>query len=177
MERNIHVKLMARKLPRISQCMHILLLLSCVGLVGCSKTEPTKESTATQRQELLPILEIKDAQYTFSMFPQFETESQSRLKLGIRDAKGNFIREATVTANLIAQDGHKQQAVFREDALLEKYIARIPLNHHEDYVIDTQIEMKGSERKFNPKFSFHCCDPIELLNGDTVGRPEGSSSK
>lgn len=144
------------------------MVLLSAGLVGCSKTEPTKEVTVAPPPEMLPVLEVKAAPYTFSMFPQYKTESQSRLKLDIRDASGTFVGGANVQANLLAKDGHKQQAVFKEDTGLQKYIAQIPLKHHEDYVIDTFIELKESGRTFIPKFSFHCCDPIpELLNEDT----------
>lgn len=167
MHRNL--KSMPNKPPRINHSIvYILLVLLSVGLAGCSKAELSKEPTATPRPELLPILEIKTEQYTFSMYPQYETESQSHLKLYIRDASGNFVRGANVKANLVAKDGHQQQAFFKEDTRLQKYIAQIPLNHHEDYVIDTSIELKESGRKFTPKFWFHCCDPIpELLNEET----------
>lgn len=167
--------------PRRNLCISLvpisfIYVVTVCAMTGCSKPETIETTTATSE---VPILQIKQAPYTFSMYPQFETETKSRLKLNIRDSQGRFIHGARVTANLTAKDGHKQQANFVEDNKLEKYIAEIPLKHHEDYIIDAQIELGGSlGSTFKPRFSFHCCDPIpELLDQDMPIDKEGGSAK
>lgn len=165
--RNLYIRLV----PIFFVCV-----VTICAMTGCSKPETIEKPTATSEA---PILQIKQAPYTFSMYPQFETETKSRLKLDIRDSQGRFIHGARAIANLTARDGHKQKANFMEDNRLEKYIAEIPLKHHEDYIIETQIDLAGSPGStFKPQFSFHCCDPIpELLDQDMSADKEGGSAK
>ncbi len=98
--------------PRRNLCIWLMPILLAGAVSGCSKPETVEQPTATSE---VPILQIKQPPYTFSMYPQFETETKSRLKLDIRDSQGRFIRGARVTANLTAKDGHNQRANFTED--------------------------------------------------------------
>jgi hypothetical protein len=154
-----------------------LLLFVAVSISGCSNPEAAQKPE--QASGMLPILQVKQGPYMFSMYPQFETETNSRLKLDVRDSHGAFIHGARVVADLIAKDGHRQKTEFEENAQLEKYVAEIPLAHHEDYVISAHIELSDSPAtKFTPRFTFHCCDPLpELIDDDASGDKEGGHSK
>lgn len=174
---NKDLNLIPKKLRRFNRFMRIFLLLFIGGLTGCANSARTQAPVI--QPEMLPVLQVKEAQYTFSMYPQFESESQSRLKLDIRNDRGDFMHGAQVVADLQAKDGHQQKAIFTEDIRLEKYVARIPLNHHEDYVITTQIQLKDLvPSTFKPRFFFHCCDPIpELMDQDTSIEQQRGSPK
>lgn len=145
------------------------------GLVGCSVSGPKSEEQKLSADSL-PVLEVHQGEYKFSMYPEYLNEKKSKLKLGIRDAQNNFIRTTSLTASLIAKDGHRQEAQFVEDPKLQNYVAEIPLTHHEDYVIETDFTLLDKPGHFTPKFSFHCCDPVpELLEKTDSDSPGGAS--
>jgi hypothetical protein len=154
--------------------LHCALAFTVIGLSGCSHNEPQAQTAPPPPN---PVLEIKHTPYTFSMYPQFQAEGLSLLKLAIHDSNDNFVHGASVSAHLLANDGDRQHVTFTEDNKLEVYAVEIPLKHHEDYVIDTHIDLKDKGR-FTPKFSFHCGDPIPgLPTEDTSEKREKGSSK
>jgi len=153
----------------------LLISLGSLLFVGCS--EVPKDITPTVRDGQSPILEVKVSPYSFSMYPQYKSETKSLLKLDIRDKQDRFVKRAHVYAYLLAKDGHSTKVPFVEDSNLEKYISELALKHHDDYVIHMHIEM-ADKSLFVPKFSFHCGDPIpEGINPDLPAQPEGREAK
>lgn len=142
-----------------------------LGLIlsGCSdKNAPV----ASKRGSGSPVLTVEQQEYRFSMYPQYVDESKSLLKLDIRDKENHFVSGALVAANLKADDGHVQRVEFREDPELQRYTADVPLKHHEDYVVDTDVSFQ--KETFRPEFIFHCGDPVPEL---VELRQEGSENK
>ncbi|MBX9770847.1 MAG: hypothetical protein K2X29_05730 [Candidatus Obscuribacterales bacterium] len=142
-----------------------------LGLVlsGCSYKN---DQAATKRGSGNPVLTVEQQEYRFSMYPQYVDESKSLLKLNIRDKEDHFVKGARATANLKADDGHVQRVEFREDPALQRYIADVPLKHHEDYVVNTEVSLQ--KETFRPEFIFHCGDPVPEL---VELRQEGSENK
>lgn len=151
------------------------LCISFVVLTACS----TPQSVTTQPPIATssPILEVRQLSYLFSMYPEYMNEQKSLLKLDIRDEKNQFVHANAVTATLIAEDGHRQKAVFIEDSKIEKYVCEIPLQHHEDYAIETEIALPKFPEKFTPRFAFHCCDPVPELLEHASKQRKGDAPK
>lgn len=135
-----------------------LSLVSLILLAGCSNKN---DQVLTKRGSGNPVLTVEQQEYRFSMYPQYVDESKSVLKLDIRDREDHFVKGVLAAANLTADDGHAQRVEFREDPALQRYIADVPLKHHEDYVVDTEVSV-GKET-FRPEFIFHCGDPVPDL--------------
>lgn len=150
-------------------------LLSAYILAACSNSEPVKKDAQAPASPL--VLEVKQNPYTFSMFPEYQDDKKSKLKLDIRDNKDKFIRASKITAILTAKDGHRQLATFVEDPSLETYIAEIPLQHHEEYLVQTELVLPAPPGRFTPVFSFHCCDPVAPVLHENVQPPEGDATK
>lgn len=134
-------------------CMVSLSLLGALN--ACSITSPSKQANNSVTQ---PILEVKQGPYSFAMYPDAQSNEAALLKLDIRDARGEFVHGASVSANLAAQDGYLEKCVFTEDQVRERYIAKLSLKHHEDYTVSTLIQVES--QKYNPKFVFHAGDII-----------------
>lgn len=136
-----------------------LIAVGTTLLVGCSNRQNIKSYELSN--DKAPVVQVKHFPYIFSMHPEYKNETESLLKLGIRDKHDRFVHGAIASAYLQSQDGHSSKVSFSEDPLIEKYVAVFALKHHEDYVIHTDIEMPDSPRSlFRPQFLFHCCDPI-----------------
>lgn len=148
--------------------MVFLSVAFALALAGCS----LRNEQAVERGSETPVLVVKQQNYQFSMYPQYVDESKSLIKLDVRDNKGQFVTGAVVKANLRAADGHLQAVAFREDAAVERYVADVPLKHHEDYVVDAVVSFRNET--FKPEFVFHCGDPVPEL---VELRQEGSENK
>jgi hypothetical protein len=149
-----------QKIQMFRAAASFLLTAVCMPLlVSCSSRQNNKDFDISNNQT--PVMQVKHSPYIFSMHPQYKTETESLLKLGIRDQHNRFVHGAIASAELQAKDGDKTKVGFLEDPLIEKYVAVCALQHHEDYVIRTRIEIPEAQMSlFRPKFSFHCCDPI-----------------
>ena len=157
--------------------------LSCFGrvfalatsiLVLGSCTPKEVDKPAVQPANDSPVLVVEQSGYRFSMYPDYQDETRSILKLDIRNDRDEFAKGAKASASLKAQDGHEQEVEFKEDQALQRYVADVPLKHHEDYVINARIAFgNGEHRVFTPTFVFHCGDPIPQIDGvhspQTVG--------
>ena len=150
----------------VQQCS----LLACFLLSACSSLEPPKQVTT-----VVPVLEVKEGPYTFSMFPEYENDKKSKLKLDIRDSKDSFIRASKITAVLIGKDGDEQVARFVEDQTMQRYIAEIPLRHHEEYLIQTELVIPDDSGRYTPVFSFHCCDPLPVVLQENAHPAKGAA--
>lgn len=157
-------------LRHLCACAVIVFMLS-----SCSTKEPDKQLDATA--SMAPILMVEKNGFRFSMYPEYVDESRSRLKLDIRDKGNLFVKGATVSANLKAQDGHEEKVEFKEDSGFQRYVVDVPLKHHEDYVIDAQVSLDNVDGSsvYTPRFVFHCGDPIPELYD--VGDDTGSDRK
>lgn len=155
----------------------------CVAAFALASCSPDLQQTnqALSQDASAPILIVRQPPYTFSMYPQYKTETESILKLDIRDNKNRFVETASVGADLKAKDGHQAVVRFVENSQLEKYIATVSLKHHEDYTIKTRITLPDlPQTSLSPTFSFHCCDPVpEITDLDkpTTGTARGDQSK
>lgn len=155
---------MSLNLRRISAYLGLVLALS-----GCSvKKDQVKTSPGSSKL----VLNVEHQGYRFSMYPQYVDESKSLIKLDVRDKSDHFVGGAQVVANLKAADGHVQRVAFREDLNLQRYVADVPLKHHEDYRVNTEVALGKAE--FRPEFIFHCGDPVPEL---VELRHEGSKNK
>lgn len=138
----------------------ILIVVTCT-LAACTSAEKDGSDSKYVEQELSPVLEVKKDGFTFSMYPDYLSPEESILKLGVRDANNRFVRGASVDADLIATDGHRVKVRFREDNNIERYVASINLKHHENYEVDTHIDLGAPGAPLsNPRFRFHCGDPV-----------------
>lgn len=152
---------------------------AAVLLASCSTPVPMKVATSTAPNDQQPVLQVKQASYTFSMYPQYMNEGQSLLKLNIRDKGGAFVSGARASAHLRAKDGHSAKVSFTEDPHIQRYVAEAALKHHEDYVIETHIQMPGSSVPlFIAGFTFHCGDAVpEAIHSESLPSTEGSQLK
>lgn len=143
--------------------------ISILALGGCGKQE--QDEQARQAPSASPVLLVKQGTYRFSMYPEYVSENKSTLKLDIRDPNELFVKGAKASASLRAEDGHQQRVVFKEDDALQRYVAVVPLKHHEDYVIETRVSLlDGKQSLYEPRFVFHCGDRIPELDGvESVG--------
>lgn len=151
----------------------LLLFGALVSLVavGCSKV--VEDKTAASKSL---ILQVNQGQYDMTMYPRYETESQSKLYLDLKkDGKG--IAGAQISAHLIARDGDKGTAEFVQDEHLKKYVAHVFLKHQEDYVIETEVRLNDKDQTvLRPTFAFHCGDPIPHVT-DEDEHVEGPGKK
>jgi len=133
-------------------------------LSSCGRSEQDKQTL--DKPSATPVLLVEQGDYRFSMYPEYVSENKSILKLDIRDKKELFVKGAKASANLKAEDGHQQTIAFEENTALQRYVADVPLKHHEDYVIETNIGLDAGEaRLYTPRFMFHCGDPIPEVDG------------
>ena len=146
---------MLLNLRRISTYLGLVLALS-----GCSVKKDQVESSPNPNSNKL-VLKVEQQGYRFSMYPQYVNESKSLIVIDVRDKDDQFVGGAKVVANLKGADGHVQMLVFRKDLNLQRYVAELPLKHHEDYVVDTEVAFGNA--KFKPEFIFHCGDPVPEL--------------
>lgn len=135
--------------------------LAAILLASCSAHAPQPVTTSTAISDPPAVLQVKQASYTFSMYPQYMNEGQSLLKLNIRDKDNAFVSGVRAFADLKAKDGHTAKVSFKEDESIQRYVAEVTLKHHEDYVIEAHMQMPGaSSPLFVAGFSFHCGDAL-----------------
>ena len=159
--RSAHIVLQVRQVIKPFVHTAVLLILVTCTLAACTSAEKGESNSKYVEQELDPVLEVKKDGYTFSMYPDYLSPEESILKLGVRDANDRFVRGASVDANLIATDGHRVKVEFREDNNIERYVAAINLKHHENYEVDAHIDLGAPGAPIsNPRFRFHCGDPV-----------------
>lgn len=143
-----------------------------ISVSGCGTTP--KPSDTNPQSSQLTVLEVENGQYTFFMYPEYRTSTNSLLKLAIRNQGGQFVAAKQATADLTAEDGDKQSIAFTRNPEVGNYIANVPLRHHEDYSIQTDITLENGEH-YSPKFSFHCGDPLPQLYDAEPGAGEQPS--
>lgn len=147
---------------------NLAVTLVVVVAAGCTtpktSTPMAESSLQPVTADTRPVLIVPEREFTFSMYPEYVDENKSKLKLGICDKQSNVVHAKNVVATLIAKDGHRSSAKFFEDQNIQKYVAVIPLKHHEDYVVETDLTLENVSAHFTPKFSFHCCDPIPAMD-------------
>lgn len=157
----------------------LVIAFAAVLLASCSAPALQKVATSTATNDQQPVLQVKQASYTFSMYPQYMREGQSLLKLNIRDKRDAFVGGVRAFAYLQAKDGDTTKVSFREDQNIQRYVAEVALKHHEDYVIETHMQMpESSSPLFIASFSFHCGDTLpEDIHSDQPQSTEGSPLK
>jgi|688.fasta_scaffold307913_2 hypothetical protein len=148
------------------------LAVSIVVLGSCTKHEVEKSAAELAKDS--PVLVVEQRGYQFSMYPAYEDETKSVLKLDIRNKKDEFVKGAKASASLKAQDGHEQEVEFKEDRALQRYVAGVPLKHHEDYVIKARVALDNGGHVYTPRFVFHCGDPIPQIEGVDSSQTVGS---
>ncbi|MBX9771090.1 MAG: hypothetical protein K2X29_06950 [Candidatus Obscuribacterales bacterium] len=158
---------------------NLLIGFTSVILASCSAPAPQKVATPTATNDQQPVLQVKQASYTFSMYPQYMKEGLSLLKLNIRDKDGAFVSGVRAVASLRAKDGDTAKVSFKEDQNIHRYVAEVALKHHEDYVIEADMQMPGSaSTSFVAGFSFHCGDALpQDIHSEQPQPTEGSSLK
>ncbi len=150
------------------------LAMSVLVLASCNTNEVPKPSVQPARES--PVLVVEQDGYRFSMYPAYENETKSVLKLDIRNKKDEFAKGAKASASLKAQDGDEQEVEFQEDQAMQRYVADVPLKHHEDYVINARVALgTGAHSVYAPRFVFHCGDPIPQVEGIDSSQPVGSN--
>ena len=133
------------------------LAVALVSLVAASCSKPDDDKSAAPKSL---ILQVNQSPYAMTMYPRYKTESESKLYLDPKK-DGKVIDGAQVSAHLIASDGDKATAEFAQDQHLKLYVAHVSLKHQEDYVIETEVRLKGKDQTvLRPTFAFHCGDPI-----------------
>jgi hypothetical protein len=152
---------------------------AAVLLASCSSPEPEMVPATTATKDQQPVLQVKQASYTFSMYPQYMKEGQSLLKLNIRDKDGAFVSGVRAIANLRAKDGDSTKVSFREDQNIQRYVAEVALKHHEEYVIETDMQIPGpASTSLVADFSFHCGDALpQDIHSEQPQATEGSPLK
>lgn len=159
---------------KIVPAFFLMLLVS-----SCTPTNSPTVRTDKPANSSDLILEVNDAPYVFSMYPVYEKAASSQLRLSIEKEKV-FQTGATVTADLVADDGHNSHVSFKENIELQRYVATVQLKHDEDYLIKTNIKLVDGNSSLTktPTFAFHCGDPIpEVFNVEDIGNKQGLKSK
>ncbi len=75
---------------------------------------------------------------------------------------------------MLTNDGSEQEVQFHEVKANHTYDAAVPLKHHTDYTVKTQINLDG--KTFTPMFSFHSGDPA-LEKMDKKGETKGNNAE
>lgn len=148
----------------LSVVSYAVAMAACFAITACS--EGDKYGKEVERET---ILSVSQAPYNFSFFAKCQDEGDSTLQLKIQK-EDSFVHDADVSAKLITNDGSEQAAQFHEVKTDNTYEAAVPLKHHADYTVKTDISLDG--KKFTPIFSFHSGDPaLEKANkkGETKG--------
>lgn len=168
-----------RLMPPKTVHSKIVIAFASVLFAGCSAPEPQQIATPTSSTDQAPVLQVKQASYIFSMYPQYMNEVQSLLKLNIRDKDNAFVSGVRAFAELRAKDGHTAKVSFKEDKNIQRYVAEVALKHHEDYVIETHMQMpRASSPLFVAGFSFHCGDALpDDIHSDQLQPTEESHLK
>jgi hypothetical protein len=140
----------------------------CFTTTACSEGE--KYGKEVERET---ILSVSQAPYNFSLFAKCRDDGDSTLQLNIQK-ENLFVSDAQVSAKLLTNDGGEQAAQFHEVKAEQRYEAAVPLKHHTDYMVKTEINLDG--KSFTPMFSFHSGDPA-LEKVDKKSETKGNSAE
>ena len=111
------------------------------------------------------VLQVVHMPYVMTMYPRFASRGKSFIHLDIR--KGDkIVDDAHIRARLVARDGDSAEVEFKQDPNIRTYFASLNLKHDEDYVVETDIQLKD-KTVLHPIFSFHCGDPVPHVENDT----------
>ncbi len=136
----------------------------CLATTACS--EGDKYGKEVERET---ILQVAQPPYDFSLSAKCQDEGDSTLQMQIQK-EASFVEDAQVSAKLVTPDGSEQAAKFTQEKDKYLYEASVPLKHHADYLVNTEIVIEG--KTFTPIFSFHSGDPVlEKMNkkGESKG--------
>ncbi len=141
----------------ISVVSYAMAMAVCFTTTACS--EGDKYGKEVERETTLAVTQ---APYNFSLSAKCQDEGNSTLRLNIQK-ENSFVNDAQVSAKLLANDGSEQAAQFHEVKADHTYEAAVPLKHHADYMVKTEVMIDG--KTFSPIFSFHSGDPaLEKIN-------------
>ncbi|MCC7527760.1 MAG: hypothetical protein IT342_04520 [Candidatus Melainabacteria bacterium] len=140
----------------------------CFTTTACSEGE--KYGKEVERETTLSVTQ---APYNFSLSAKCRDEGDSTLRLNIQ-RENSFVNDAQVSAKLLTTDGNEQAAQFHEVKAEQRYEAAVPLKHHADYMVKTEILIDG--KTFSPIFSFHSGDPA-LEKMDKKEKAKGNFAK
>ncbi len=141
----------------ISVISYAMTIAACIAMSACS--EGDKYGKEVERET---VMEVTQEPYKFSLFAKCRDEGYSTLQINILKDSA-FVGGAQATADLSTPDGSKQTAMFQEERARKIYEASVPLKHHADYMVNSEIMIEG--KKFTPIFSFHSGDPVlEKMN-------------
>lgn len=164
-----------KKLVKISFSIG-LSVTAIAALVACtqsfSQTANSEITAVNASEKKYPILLVNQSPYRFSMYPIYKSKSQSLVFFQIETLKDKtFIGNAYIEAEFIAKDGDLQKEKFKLDSKNRRYIATLPLKHHEEYMVKADVHIPG-QKEFSPQFSFHCADPLPELDWLTFEAPD-----
>lgn len=99
---------------------------------------------------------MEDLQY--SMFPIYKNKLESFVFFHVNSATTKLpVSNAKVSAEFIAKDGDIKKAAFTFDSGKSCYVTTLPLDHHENYRVQTVV-LLPNRKIVTPVFSFHCAD-------------------
>lgn len=140
----------------ISVAPYAIAIAVCFTMTACS--EGDKYGKEVERET---ILSVSQAPYNFSLSAKCRDEGDSTLQVRIQK-EDSFVDGAQVSAKLATPEG-EQPAQFHEVKAEHAYEASVPLKHHTDYTVKSEIILDG--KTFTPFFSFHSGDPaLEKAN-------------
>jgi hypothetical protein len=160
--KGIKVTVMNRREISVASCA--IAMAVCFTTTACSEGE--KYGKEVERET---ILSVSQAPYNFSLFAKCRDEGDSTLQLKIQK-ENSFVNDAQVSAKLLTNNGGEQAAQFHEVKADQTYETAVPLKHHADYMVKTEINLDG--KTFTPMFSFHSGDPAlekDGKKGETKG--------
>jgi hypothetical protein len=136
---------------------YALAMAVCFTTTACS--EGDKYGKEVEQET---VLSVSQTPYQFSLSAKCKDEGDSSVQLRIQK-EDSFIDNGLVSAKLLTKDGNEQPVQFNEVKADYTYEASVPLKHHTDYIVKTEIKLDG--KTFTPIFAFHSGDPaLEKIN-------------
>lgn len=160
----------------LSRTFYCLMLASAaMVVVACGRSGVSMEETSklrsvphSDKQKTIKLM-AEEPPFRFSMYPIYDSESESLVYFQIENLnEKTFVQDAEVVGYFIGLDGESQKKTLKPAPDNKRYVASLPLKHHENYEVQVFVQFPD-KRKFSPTFSFHCADPlpeVDWLNSE-----------
>lgn len=146
-----------------------ILIVSC-GSPAVLTSQTSKPAEVSHSDKPKPVrLVSEEAPFRFSMYPIYDNETESLVYFQIENLdEKKLVVDAEVVGFFVGLDGDSQKKTFKLAPDKKRYVAPLPLKHHDTYDVQVFVQFPDKQ-KFSPVFSFHCADPlpeIDWLNSE-----------
>lgn len=135
----------------LSTVMGMLVIATGFLTAGCSEGEKYGHE-----KDKDTILTVRQEPYKFRLKPITKESGDTTLHVSIQKDDA-YIEGASVSAKLAADEEREELAKFHEEKDQHIYEASVPLTHHKNYLMTSEITI--DKTTYTPIFSFHSGDP------------------